>query len=70
MSWQRLALSRDEEHVGVVGGLLAEGGLEVLAQLRQDLGLTMSWLYELHASGFAFYWHNQRKLSKLMKVKV
>ena len=67
---QALALSRHKEHVGVVGGLLAEGGLEVLAQLRQDLGLTMSWLYKLHASGFAFYWHNQRRLSKLKKVKV
>ena len=67
---QALALSRHKEHVGVVGSLLAEGGLEVLAQLRQDLGLTMSWLYKLHASGFAFYWHNQRKLSKLKKVKV
>ena len=37
MSWQRLPLSRDEEHVGVVGGLLAQGRLQVLAQLRQHL---------------------------------
>ena len=67
---QALALSRHKEHVRVAGSLLAEGGLEVLAQLRQDLGLTMSWLNKLHASGFAFYWHNLSKLSVFKKVKV
>ena len=67
---QALALSRHKEHVGVVGSLLAEGGLEVLAQLRQDLGLTRSWLYKLHASGFALYWQNLSKLSIFTKVKV
>ena len=37
MSGQRLALPGDEEHVGVIGGLLAQGRLQVLAKLRQDL---------------------------------
>ena len=67
---QALALSRHKEHVGVVGGLLAEGGLEVLPQLRQDLGLTRSWLCKLHAPGFAFYWQNMSNLSRFKKVKV
>ena len=34
---QALALPRHEEHVGVVGGLLAQRCLQVLAELRQDL---------------------------------
>ena len=37
VSRQRLPLPRDEEHVRVVGGLLAQGRLQVLAQLREHL---------------------------------
>ena len=37
MSGQGLSLSGDEEHVWVVGGLLTQGCLQVLAKLWQHL---------------------------------